>query len=154
MNFSFFFSSLYLYKLFYILYTWNAKKFRKICFVSRKYIIFADFIGVTGITDLTLQDVYGALIHLTQRGLIPTRGRSLWSKSQFECLWREMMDGDSFYKNTIRDFKNAVAETRYRRTHRQPVEIPEEPDDADNYNSEEDMNAMSDMLLAADDVWN
>ena len=65
-----------------------------------------------------------------------------------------MMDGDSFYKNTIQDFKNAVAETRYRRTHRQPVEIPEEPDDADNYNSEEDMNAMSDILLAADDVWN
>ena len=119
---------------------------------KREYL--NDFIGITGITDLTLQDVYGAMIHLTQRGIIPTRGRSLWSKSQFECLWREMMDGDNFYKNVIQDFKNAVAETRYRRTHRQPVEIPEEPDDNSDYNPEETMDAVSTELLAADDVWN
>jgi hypothetical protein len=65
-----------------------------------------------------------------------------------------MMDGDNFYKNVIQDFKNAVAETRYRRTHRQPVEIPEEPDVNDDYNPEEDMDAVSNELLAADDVWN
>ena len=46
---------------------------------KREYL--NDFIGITGITDLTLQDVYGAMIHLTQRSIIPTRGRSLWNKS-------------------------------------------------------------------------
>jgi hypothetical protein len=65
-----------------------------------------------------------------------------------------MMDGDNFYKNVIQDFKNAVTETRYRRTHRQPVEIPNEPDEDDNYNPEEHMDAVSNELLAADDVWN
>ena len=65
-----------------------------------------------------------------------------------------MMDGDNFYKNVIQDFKNAVAETRYRRTNRQPVEIPDEPDEDDNYNSEEDIDAISNELLVADDVWN
>ena len=112
-----------------------------------------DFIGVTGITDLTLQDVYGALIHLTERGIIPVCGPSLWSKAQFDCLWRNMMDGDAFRKNVMQDFKDAVEETRWRRKHREKPEPPEELTFPDEENPEEDMERVSDMLLRQDDVY-
>ena len=111
------------------------------------------FIGVTGITDLTLQDVYGALIHLTERGIIPICGPSLWSKSQFECLWRNIMDGDAFERNVMQDFKDAIQETRWRRTHRFKKEPEPELEFSDEENPEEDMQRVSDLLLRQDDVY-
>ena len=110
-----------------------------------------DFIGITGITDLTLQDVYGALIHLTERGQLLQVSRSLWSKSQFEILFRALLDTENPYHDMKRDFKAAVEETRWRRSHRKP-EKPEELFFPDEDNPEEDMEAMSDELLRADDI--
>lgn len=110
-----------------------------------------DFIGLTGITDLTLQDVYGALIHLTERGQLPQRGRSLWSKSQFEALFRALLDTENPYRDMKHEFKDAVEETRWRRSHRKPEE-PEELFFPEEDNPEEDMEAMSDELLRADDI--
>ena len=110
-----------------------------------------DFIGLTGITDLTLQDVYGALIHLTDRGQLLKTGPSLWSKNQFEALFRALMDTEDPYNEIRQDFKNAVSETRWRRSHKKDSQeeelfFPEEE------NPENDMDAVSDELLRADDI--
>lgn len=110
-----------------------------------------DFIGLTGITDLTLQDVYGALIHLTDRGQLLKTGPSLWSKNQFEALFRALMDTEDPYNEIRQEFKNAVAETRWRRSHRKDSQ-EEELFFPDEENPENDMDAVSDELLRADDV--
>ena len=116
-----------------------------------KRLYLEDFKRLSGIADLTLQDVYGALIHLTDRHQVAYAGRSLWSKSQFERLYRDMLETDNPYRNTTEDFKNAVAETRYRRTHK--AEFKPEPIAFSVIdNPEENMERVSEELLRKDGV--
>ena len=44
-----------------------------------------DFIGLTGITDLTLQDVYGAMVLLVRHCVLEQKAKSLWSKYNKHC---------------------------------------------------------------------
>ena len=116
-----------------------------------KRLYLEDFKRLSGITDLTLQDVYGALIHLTERHQVAYAGRSLWSKSQFERLYRDMLETDNPFRNTTEDFKNAVTETRYRRTHKS--EFKAEPITfSEISNPEENMESVSEELLRKDEV--
>ena len=115
-----------------------------------------DFIGLTGITDLTLQDVYGAMVLLVRHSALEQKAKSLWSKYQFMHLYRKMLDADDFYNQIIPQFKEAVMQTRYDRTHRskQQQETKEEDYEELNYSSpEEDMEKVSDELLKKDDVY-
>ena len=125
-----------------------------------------DYKRLTGITDLTGQDVYGALVLMTRRGTLETRGRSLWSKSQWEYLYRKMLDTADPYNDTIELFRQAVSQTRYDRKHRyhKTVERQSPKDgvsgsqhrdasDTDCRAPEEDMQTVSDELLRQDDVF-
>ena len=116
-----------------------------------------DFIGLTGITDLTLQDVYGAMVLLVRHGALEQKAKSLWSKYQFIHLYRKMLDADDFYNQIIPQFKEAVMQTRYDRTHRSKQQ--QEPKEDEDYEEldysapEEDMEKVSDELLKKDDVY-
>ena len=93
-----------------------------------------DFIGLTGITDLTLQDVYRAMVLLVRHGVLEQKAKSLWSKYQFMHLYRKMLDSDDFYNQIIPQFKEAVMQTRYDRTHRpKPQQEPNEDEDYEDY---------------------
>ena len=116
-----------------------------------------DFIGLTGITDLTLQDVYGAMVLLVRHGALEQKAKSLWSKYQFMHLYRKMLDADDVYNQIIPQFKEAVMQTRYDRTHK--TEQQQEPSKEEDYEEldysppEEDMGKVSDELLKKDDVY-
>ena len=116
-----------------------------------------DFIGLTGITDLTLQDVYGAMVLLVRHGVLEQKAKSLWSKYQFMHLYHKMLDTDDFYNQIIPQFKEAVMQTRYDRIHRpkQRQESKEEEDyeELDYSSPEEDIKKVSDELLKKDDVY-
>ena len=79
-----------------------------------------DFIGLTGVTDLTLQDIYGAMILLVRHGVLEQKAKSLWSKYQFMHLYRKMLDCinrinfDKRFKIYNRLFANFRALTVYR----------------------------------------
>ena len=90
-----------------------------------------DFIGLTGITDLTLQDVYGAMVLLVRHGVLEQKAKSLWSKYQFMHLYHKMLDSDDFYNQIIPQFKEAVMQTRYDRTHRNKQQ--QEPKEEEDY---------------------
>lgn len=116
-----------------------------------------DFIGLTGITDLTIQDVYGAMEILVRKGELERKSKSLWSRWQFNHLYRKMMDADGFYNQTLHDFREAVEETRaWRHRNRKDVhgDVPkkytrpqqERPD-------EDDMDFISAQLLRDDDIF-
>ena len=72
-------------------------------------------------------------------------------------LYRKMLDADDFYNQIIPQFKEAVMQTRYDRTHRpkQQQEPKEEEDyeELDYSAPEEDMEKVSDELLKKDDVY-
>ena len=111
-----------------------------------------DFKMLSGITDLTLQDVFGAMQLMLRNHDLKVSKAGPWSKNQFLFLYQMMNDGDDFCNTGISIFKKAVEQTRYDRTHRpkkSDFEYPETP----VYNPEEDMNAMSDELLKKDDVY-
>ena len=116
-----------------------------------------DFIGLTGITDLTLQDVYGAMVLLVRHGVLEQKAKSLWSKYQFMHLYRKMLDSDDFYNQIIPQFKEAVMQTRYDRAHRtKQQQEPKEDEDykeLDYLSPEEDMEKVSDELLKKDNVY-
>ena len=62
-----------------------------------------------------------------------------------------MLETDNPYRNTTEDFKNAVAETRYRRTHK--AEFKPEPIAFSVIdNPEENMERVSEELLRQDGV--
>lgn len=115
-----------------------------------------DYKRLTGITDLTGQDVYGALILMTRRGTLELHGRSLWSKSQWEYLYRKMLDTADPYNDIIDVFKNAVEQTRADRHRKYPSFKKSSPDniqDPEYRAPEEDMDTVSDELLRQDDVF-
>lgn len=122
-----------------------------------------DFIGLTGITDLTLQDVYGAMVLMVRHGYLDQKAKSLWSRYQFNHLYQRMLDYDDFYNQTIPMFKQAVEQTRYDRAHRRKKErealkdyttpINNTSDDDDYTTPEEDMDTVSRELLKQDDVF-
>ena len=123
---------------------------------KREYL--EDFIGLTGITDLTLQDVYGAMVLMVRYGQLEQKAKSLWSKYQFTYLYRRMLDADDFYNQTLPAFKEAVYQTRYDRMHRQRQAEQQIKDysgdtDDDYKMPEEDMDVVSDELLKKDEVF-
>lgn len=116
-----------------------------------------DFKRLTGITDLTGQDVYGALVLMTRKGTLDIHGRSLWSKSQWEYLYRKMLDTADPYNDIIDTFKFAVNQTRSDRHRKYPTfqrqQNPKDTQDTDYRAPEEDMKTVSDQLLQQDDVF-
>lgn len=116
-----------------------------------------DYKRLTGITDLTGQDVYGALVLMTRKGTLDIHGRSLWSKSQWEYLYRKMLDTLDPYNDTIEMFKFAVEQTRRDRRKKYPVfqrQQSSTEDTAQDYRApEEDMETVSKQLLQDDDVF-
>lgn len=77
---------------------------------KREYL--QDYIGLTGIEDLTLQDVYGAMILLIRHDKLDQVSKSLWAEPQFRYLFQQMMDTENIYNNIIDDFRKAVEQTR------------------------------------------
>lgn len=116
-----------------------------------------DYKRLTGITDLTGQDVYGALVLMTRKGILDIHGRSLWSKSQWEHLYRKMLDTSNPYNDTIELFKFAVEQTRKDRHKKYPVfqhQQSSTEDTTQEYRApEEDMETVSKQLLQDDDVF-
>ena len=116
-----------------------------------------DFKRLTGITDLTGQDVYGALVLMTRKGQIPKYGRSLWSKSQWEHLYNRLLDTANPYNDIAEIFKAAVNQTRIDRHRKYPVqkrkEKPEENTEPIYRAPEEDMQTVSNQLLWGDEVY-
>ena len=115
-----------------------------------------DYKRMTGITDLTGQDVYGALVLMTRKGILDIHGRSLWSKSQWEYLYRKMLDTSDPYNDTIEMFKFAVEQTRRDRRKKYPS-FPRQKsaeDTTQDYRApEEDMETVSKQLLQDDDIF-
>ena len=103
----------------------------------------------TNIKDLTIQDVYGAMVLLTRERKLRQVSKSLWTKKQFEYLYQQVIDGDSSY--FLSDFKEAVFKTRRDRhkQHQHPIEDYQ----PDYFNPEENMEAISDILLRDDEVY-
>ena len=73
---------------------------------KREYL--QDYIGLTGIADLTLQDVYGAMILLIRQNKLDQVSKSLWAEPQFRYLFRQMLDTENVYNNIMDDFCKAV----------------------------------------------
>ena len=117
-----------------------------------------DFKRLTGITDLTGQDVYGALVLMTRKGQIPKYGRSLWSKSQWDYLYHRLLDTANPYNDITEVFKAAINQTRIDRHRKYPItqkrkEEPEENTEPIYRASEEDMQTVSNQLLWDDEVY-
>ena len=112
-----------------------------------------DFKMISGMMDLTLQDVYGAMCLLIRDYEIGQSKAGMWSKNQYDFLYRYLMDGDDFYKTHLSNFKKAVDKTRYDRTHRFSKKSYDEDIEVIYDNPEEDMDAMSQELLKNDDVF-
>ena len=123
-----------------------------------------DYKMLTGITDLTLQDVFGAMQIMFERRWLTQVKPSPWCKKQFMLLYQSLLDADDGMMSGMSHFKTAIEQTRYDRTHRQRKVNPETKrqkeeellkhyyDDVEK-NPEEDMSAMSDELLRSDDVY-
>ena len=123
-----------------------------------------DYKMLTGITDLTLQDVFGAMQIMFDRRWLTQVKPSPWCKKQFMLLYQSLLDADDTMMSGMSRFKNAIEQTRYDRTHRKRKVNPETErqkeeellkdyyDDLEK-NPEEDMSAMSDELLRSDDVY-
>ena len=116
-----------------------------------------DFKRLTGITDLTGQDVYGALVLMTRKGQIPKYGRSLWSKSQWDYLYHKLLDTANPYNDIAEIFKAAINQTRMDRHRKYPTqkrkEEPEENTELTYRAPEEDMQTVSNQLLQDDEVY-
>ena len=123
-----------------------------------------DYKMLTGITDLTLQDVFGAMQIMFERRWLTQVKSSPWSEKQFMLLYQSLMDADDIMNDGMTRFKTAIEQTRYDRTHRGKKVNPKTErqkeeellkhyyDDVEK-NPEEDMSAMSDELLRNDDVY-
>lgn len=123
-----------------------------------------DYKMLTGITDLTLQDVFGAMQIMFKRDWLTKVKSSPWSEKQFMLLYQSLLDADDGIMSGMSHFKTAIEQTRYERTHRKRKVNPETErqkekellkhyyDDVEK-NPEEDMSAMSDELLRSDDVY-
>lgn len=123
-----------------------------------------DYKMLTGITDLTLQDVFGAMQIMFERRWLTQVKSSPWSEKQFMLLYQSLMDADDTMNDGMTRFKTAIEQTRYDRTHRGKKVNPKTErqkeeellkhyyDDVEK-NPEEDMSAMSDELLRNDDVY-
>lgn len=122
-----------------------------------------DYKMLTGITDLTLQDVFGAMQIMFKRDWLTQVKPSPWCKKQFMLLYQSLLDADDGIMSGMSHFKTAIEQTRYDRTHRKRKTNPETErqkeellkhyyDDVEK-NPEEDMSAMSDELLRNDDVY-
>ena len=123
-----------------------------------------DYKMLTGITDLTLQDVFGAMQIMFKKHWLPQVKPSPWCKKQFMLLYQSLLDADDTIMSGLSRFKTAIEQTRYDRTHRKRKVDPETErqkekellkhyyDDVEK-NPEEDMSAMSDELLRSDDVY-
>lgn len=125
-----------------------------------------DYKMLTGITDLTLQDVFGAMQVMFKRGWLSEVKPTPWCKRQFMLLYQTLLDGDDPLMSGMSHFKTAIEQTRYDRTHREKKTTPtlkqstqDDKELARHYyddvekNPEEDMESMSDGLLRADDVY-
>lgn len=114
---------------------------------------------ITGIDDLTLQDVYGAMLVMHSRNQLRKVSKSDWSERQFDYLYKQLLDGDNFRNSTIDDFIDAVKQTRYQRTHRKQSANYNKQTDDYFYDStldkdpNDDMSSASDELLRNDDVY-
>lgn len=123
-----------------------------------------DYKMLTGITDLTLQDVFGAMQIMFDRKWLTQVKSSPWSEKQFMLLYQSLLDADDAMNDGMSHFKTAIEQTRYDRTHRKRKVNPKTErqkeeellkhyyDDVEK-NPEEDMSAMSDELLRNDDVY-
>ena len=112
-----------------------------------------DYIGITGIIDLTLQDVYGAMTLLVRTQDMKQVSKSLWSYRQFEHLYQRMMDTSDPYNDILEKFKNAVYQTRYDRKRREKQTPDVHARSEEEYKSpEEDMDTVSKELLRKDEV--
>ena len=124
---------------------------------KREYL--QDYIGLTGIEDLTLQDVYGAMILLIRHDKLDQVSKSLWAEPQFRYLFQQMMDTENIYNNIIDDFRKAVEQTRQdrqpkaRQQHFTQMRIKPEVSHYENESPDEDMVRVSNELLKQDDVW-
>ena len=113
----------------------------------------------THIDDLTIQDVYGAMILLTRSNKLRQVSQSLWTKKQFEYLYQRVIDGDSCY--FLEDFRDAVQQTRQDRKNKTQKETAVSKSQSSSYdypdydevNPEEDMMKVSELLLRDDEVY-
>lgn len=123
-----------------------------------------DYKMLTGITDLTLQDVFGAMQIMFERKWLTPIKPSPWCEKQFMLLYQSLLDADDSMMSVMSHFKTAIEQTRYDRTHRKrkvnpEIERQKEEELLKHYyddiekNPEEDMSAMSDELLRSDDVY-
>lgn len=114
----------------------------------------------TKIDDLTIQDVYAAMLYMINKGTYSKVAKSLWSKYQFDDLYKRIVLPDEIF---INEFVTAVYQTRYdRRFQGFKKELhPQSPqDDFDidfetnsKSSPENDMQMISDLLLRNDDVY-
>lgn len=124
---------------------------------KREYL--QDYIGLTGIADLTLQDVYGAMILLIRQNKLDQVSKSLWAEPQFRYLFRQLLDTDNVYNNMLDDFRKAVEQTRYDRLPKARkqrfIQMRTKPEviHYENESPDEDMVRVSNELLKQDDVW-
>lgn len=127
-----------------------------------KLIYLDDFKMISGIMDLTLQDVIGAMILMIRSGILSKARSSLWSKVQFDMLYKLMMNMDDGLNRGIMLFKKAVAKTRLDRNRKSSVKKTQKKD-YDDYDDvdistepldrDEQMNQASNELLANDEIW-
>ena len=128
-----------------------------------KSVYLDDFKMISGIMDLTLQDVIGAMILMIRSGILTKARSSLWSKVQFDMLYKLMMNMDDGLNKGIMLFKKAVAKTRLDRIRKHSAKKNTQKKDYDEYDDvdistepidrDKQMNQASDELLANDEIW-
>lgn len=117
----------------------------------------------TGINDLTIQDMYSAMVYLINNGTYHaiTKPEHYWSKRQFNDFYSKIMSADS--DNISNDFVKAVYQTRFDRKFpgfkkELDAKLPQTEDEFEietnsKSSPENDIEMISDLLLRKDEVY-
>lgn len=121
--------------------------------------ILLDIQKITGIPNLTKQELYSIIINLirTQKIYAPIPVKYI-QKATYMALREFLLDGDSFVSgiSVFQDLHKKYQDWLYKKSDaykREQEKIQKELDNITDYNAEEDMDAMSKQLLRDDDVY-